>query len=336
MISRQRERGADCRVDQSLARQVRRTGFTLIELVVCLSVMALLVALLLPAIQRSREAARQVQCSSQLRQITQGMLQYELAYRCLPPQQIPRNEVDCPMIGGLAAAFEFLELRDPCEMYRNGIRVLPFLRCPSSGSATSGVEYPTPMSYVHNGGLGKYSGESARAPFETASTRPTRLSEFSDGTSQTALLSETRALWLTTSEDVAKRNPRMYSWTVQVPPVEESAAERREQTRIAIDHCLNGPRTLDVRSPGPPVIFIPWPAVLYTHLLPPNSPACRSMTSIDQSTEPIYSPAASHHAGGALVAFADGHVKLISQDIDLATWRALGTLDGGEAAALWE
>jgi len=67
-----------------MSRDVKR-GFTLVELLVVIAIIGILAGLLLPAIQQAREAARRMQCSSQIRQMGVACLNYEISYKIYPP-----------------------------------------------------------------------------------------------------------------------------------------------------------------------------------------------------------------------------------------------------------
>jgi prepilin-type N-terminal cleavage/methylation domain-containing protein len=63
----------------------KRRGFTLVELLVVIAIIGILVALLLPAIQAAREAARRVSCQNNVKNITLAALTYENARKAMPP-----------------------------------------------------------------------------------------------------------------------------------------------------------------------------------------------------------------------------------------------------------
>ena len=63
----------------------RTTGFSLMELMLVLAIMGILMALLLPAVQSSRESARRMDCSNKLRQLGLAANHYHSAHRSFPP-----------------------------------------------------------------------------------------------------------------------------------------------------------------------------------------------------------------------------------------------------------
>jgi prepilin-type N-terminal cleavage/methylation domain-containing protein len=99
----------------------RSPGFTLVELLVVIAIIGILVALLLPAVQAAREAARRIQCANHLKQIGLALMNYESTYRTFPPASIGPTSSASPgppkRHGWVAMTLAFLEQQNVQDRY---------------------------------------------------------------------------------------------------------------------------------------------------------------------------------------------------------------------------
>ena len=326
-------------------------GFTVVEVMVGIAIVSLLLALLLPAVQSVREVSRRVSCQNNLRQLAHGLVQYHEIHQSLPPSQVASLDPTFPPDRGLTFVFPFLELGGRRELIESGVQHISRLECPSDGdlSLVSG-----PISYTLNESPGQGSGSPLRGPFGRMITTAgydtraaVRFHEILDGVSNTAGISETLVTRSGGEEADANRLPKRYGFFVSMTPVSLAAegspltapalAERSSQTEASLSQCLEGPRTF---LPQQDRIVASWGIVQngpigYSHWWPPNAPHCGPLgVGSDAPFIALNQRAASNHGKCVNVAFLDGHVRCVNEQIDRTVWRAIGTRDGSEHDAV--
>lgn len=351
--------------------RIRRRAFTLVELLVVIAIIGILIALLLPAVQAAREAARRSQCVNNLKQFGIGLQNYHDIHKAFPPRKGGSANisasVDTARVSGnylrlsafvpllpfveQEALYEFIQRGDPASPPGGGapwnshviwLRQVPSLLCPSDPRPA-----PQPSHYGENN-YAFSQGDSINTILNATTNRgmfasqlSVKLSEVTDGTSNTIAMSER-----------ARAN---YSISGSHP------AMLREGTVISISTIAANPGQCLAQANGlyyvnPSIVKgrfgTCWPdgqseRVGFNTVMPPNAPSCCRDGNVNADTAGgVFAPS-SYHPGGVNGVMVDGSVRFISDYVNTGNlaapevtrgpspygvWGALGSKSGGEGA----
>jgi prepilin-type N-terminal cleavage/methylation domain-containing protein/prepilin-type processing-associated H-X9-DG protein len=310
-----------------------RSGFTLTELIVAVSVVGLLLALILPAVQQSRGAGRQLQCQDHLRQIGIALANREASLGAFPTnadgyvQILPAIEQSSAYQIAQAPGMQPLPLIELLLCPNETYPIEPLYGQVPSYRFNSGTLFPSRMGDGLNGFRTARRAQIVRGEIKF---RGTTVAEITDGLSNTAAISE-RLITRGGRNYLGEVSPEtLQSERLRFPWTTERAVSGDDATGAAISQCTEhrvAPTFVDGITPS-----VRSADVGYDHLLPPNHVACLNGPTSDEVIHRDYAiiPASSLHPGGVNVVFADQHVQFVAESIDRGVWQSVGTRNGGE------
>lgn len=305
-------------------RRLGAAGFTLLEIMVVISIVAILLAMLIPAVQSARGAARRAQCLSNLRQIGIGVANYAASFDCLPMANARGHSFLVAILPHIdqkslfnSINFEAGEWDQKDNLAAVGTNLAVYLCASDPHEARSGGPFGW-TNYAGSRGVGvqKY-GENGAFSFPPGKTVKHR--DFTDGLSTTVMVSE----WVLGGG--SSDNPDPLRSTFHTPRRLTEPDEFEEFASLCRDLDTATAR-VNRNHKGENWMHGEFGKTLYNHTLALNGRTCLNGSGYQTGAW----TAGSMHPGGANVLFADSSARFIRQSTQLEVWRALGSRNGGE------
>jgi prepilin-type N-terminal cleavage/methylation domain-containing protein/prepilin-type processing-associated H-X9-DG protein len=346
-----------------MSRRVR--AFTLIELLVVIAIIAILIGLLLPAVQKVREAAARLKCQNNLKQFGLAAHNYESANGTLPPTQhtvvINGNtrSSGAPLQALLLPYFEQANKYNQFDMNYNvnsdapidpsipaktGANAaaragdVPIFLCPSDPAQESYFGAGRQNYFGSLGAYANYRGSGNGAydgvfsipfPANGQIMKGIPLLGVGDGTSNTVMFAEVLRSGIPYN---AASGIRDHATII----INSSNTGYNELDGTTISMCATGANwSSSIKYTGQQYYRNLPSNFLFTHTLPinwnrPNRTGTQRYSCGSTAFTSMHISASSMHTGGVNVCRADGSVRFVSDSISLATWRVMGTRGGGE------
>jgi prepilin-type N-terminal cleavage/methylation domain-containing protein len=304
-------------------------GFTLVELLVVIAIIGILVALLLPAVQAAREAARRTSCINNLKQFMLAAQLHHDAEKKLPPSKSAGTDFSTHafLLPYMEAAnarslINFnIDADDPGNAAAMATPINIF-NCPSDPQSSvpagwAGTSYRSNQGNGLLNGLPSSSGPNSTQPAPNGPFIPTKFltfSEIKDGLSNTAAFSEH-------CKGDFSNAVATYTDTFKPGTYPNTADEAVAQCAAIDPNDLSKQGVSDV---GAPWLLGYHSNTNYFHVSGPNTRSCMYPPGRIATT------AQSEHPGGVQIALCDGSARYVANSISIHTWRAIGSRNGQE------